>query len=112
MRRVFALDVLRCHACGSRRRTIALITQPGVIRRILEHLGLPAARRAGPSAAPARAPLRLIPSRPQARTRPRVVASATRARLAACPEGASSALFGPRDRAGRPDRCSQSIMGS
>lgn len=53
MRRVFAIDVLRCHACGSRRRIIALITQQGIVRRILEHLGLPADP---PPVAPARVP--------------------------------------------------------
>ena len=41
LRRVFGIDVLRCPACGSRRRLIALITDPGVVRRILRHLELP-----------------------------------------------------------------------
>jgi hypothetical protein len=40
MRRVFQLDVLRCVHCGGRRKLIALITDPFVARRILNHLGL------------------------------------------------------------------------
>jgi hypothetical protein len=39
MKRVLGLDVLECSACGSRRRLIALITDPPVIRRILVCLG-------------------------------------------------------------------------
>ncbi len=53
MKRVFGTDVLRCHRCRNRRQIVALITQPDVIRRILEHLGLPADP---PSLAPARSP--------------------------------------------------------
>ena len=53
MKRVFGHDVLRCHHCGNRRQIIALITEPSVIRRILEHLGLPAEL---PLLAPARPP--------------------------------------------------------
>jgi hypothetical protein len=56
MKRVFSLDVLRCHACGNRRQMIALITQPEVIRRILVHLGLPPDP---PPLAPARSPPQL-----------------------------------------------------
>ena len=56
MKRVFAIDVLRCHHCGSRRQVIALITLPSIIRRILEHLGLPADP---PIVAPARPPPQL-----------------------------------------------------
>jgi len=41
MKRVFGHDVLRCHHCGNRRQVIALITEASVIRRILQHLGLP-----------------------------------------------------------------------
>jgi len=41
MKRVFGHDVLRCHHCGNRRQIIALITEASVIRRILQHLGLP-----------------------------------------------------------------------
>ncbi len=53
MRRVFDVDVLRCAHCGSRRRLIALIAEPEVIRRILFHLGIPADP---PRLAPARSP--------------------------------------------------------
>ena len=41
LRRVFAIDVLKCHRCGGRRRLIAQITQPGVVAAILTALGLP-----------------------------------------------------------------------
>jgi len=40
MKRVFDLDALRCEHCGSRRKLIAMITEPIVVRRILRHLGL------------------------------------------------------------------------
>ena len=40
MRRVFDLDVLRCRACRTHRRLIALITERTVIVAILSHLGL------------------------------------------------------------------------
>ena len=53
MRRVFAIDVLKCHVCGSRRRWIAAITEQEAITKILEHLGLQSAL---PSPAPARPP--------------------------------------------------------
>ena len=56
MRRLFGLDVLRCHACGSNRQIIALITERSVIRRILAHLGLPADP---PTVTSARAPPQL-----------------------------------------------------
>jgi len=56
MLRVFAIDVLRCDSCGSRRQIIATITQRDVIQRILSHLGLPADP---PRVAPARAPPQL-----------------------------------------------------
>jgi len=39
MKRVFGLDVLECPNCKHRRRVIALITDPPVIRRILRCLG-------------------------------------------------------------------------
>ena len=53
LRRVFAIDVLTCPSCGSRRRLIALITDPPVLRKILRHLGLPAEP---PALAPPRSP--------------------------------------------------------
>jgi len=53
LRRVFEIDVLRCPKCGSRRRLIALITDPPVVRKILRHLSLPAEP---PTLAPPRSP--------------------------------------------------------
>ncbi|MBI5624182.1 MAG: transposase [Elusimicrobia bacterium] len=41
MRRAFDLDVLACPRCGGRMRLIATIEDPAVIRRLLDHLGLP-----------------------------------------------------------------------
>jgi hypothetical protein len=42
LKRVFAVDVLRCHLCGGRREVLALVTEGPVVRAILECLGLPA----------------------------------------------------------------------
>ena len=42
MRRVFEVDVLVCEHCGGRRRVLTFLTDPPVLRRILEHLGLAA----------------------------------------------------------------------
>jgi hypothetical protein len=53
LKRVFEIDVLTCPWCGGKRRLIALITDGAVVRRILEHLGLPTA---APVLAPARSP--------------------------------------------------------
>jgi hypothetical protein len=53
LKRVFEIDVLTCPWCGGRRKLIALLTDGQVVRRILEHLGLPTAT---PALAPARAP--------------------------------------------------------
>jgi hypothetical protein len=53
MRRVFEVDVLVCEHCGGRRRVLTFLTDPPVLRRILEHLGLPADP---PPVASARAP--------------------------------------------------------
>jgi putative transposase len=50
MQRAFAIDVLARPRCGSRMRLIATIHDPGVIRRILAHLGL---SRSGQSPGPA-----------------------------------------------------------
>jgi hypothetical protein len=47
--RVFREDVLAC-ACGGRRVVLAYLTQPGPVKAILDHLGLPST---GPSIAPA-----------------------------------------------------------
>jgi len=41
LRRVFEIDILACPDCGGRLRLVATIEQPGVIEKILAHLGLP-----------------------------------------------------------------------
>ena len=51
MKRVFATDVLECPRCSGRMRIVATITQPEVIRAMLECIGLPARP---PPLAPAR----------------------------------------------------------
>jgi len=53
LRRVFAIDVLRCARCGGRRAVLAFISEPAVVDKILLHLGLPARP---PPRAPARPP--------------------------------------------------------
>ena len=40
MRRVFLLDVLTCSRSGGRRKLLAFVCEPGVVRKILAHLGL------------------------------------------------------------------------
>ena len=50
---MFEIDVLHCDHCGGRRKLIALITEPRVVRRILRHLELP---HEPPPVAPARPP--------------------------------------------------------
>ena len=39
--RVFFIDVLRCPRCAASMVVLALISDPQVLRKILEHLGLP-----------------------------------------------------------------------
>ena len=41
LRRTFGVDVLACPKCDARRRVIAYIEEPSVVRKILRHLGLP-----------------------------------------------------------------------
>ena len=53
LKRVFAIDVLICPRCDGPRKLIALIHDGFVVRKILEHLGLPTEP---PPLAPARAP--------------------------------------------------------
>ncbi len=53
MQRVFAIDVLRCPSCGGRMKAIAEITDKGVARKMLEHVGLPSD---APERWPARGP--------------------------------------------------------
>ena len=50
--KAFLIDVLTCR-CGEKRSPIAAITAPGVIVKILDHLGLPSEP---PQVTPARAP--------------------------------------------------------
>jgi hypothetical protein len=53
LKRVFAIDVLACGACGNRMRVIAFLTDENVTRTLLEHLRLPSD---APVVRPARAP--------------------------------------------------------
>lgn len=39
LKRVFAIDLSRCPNCGGELRVIGAIAEPGVIKRILEHIG-------------------------------------------------------------------------
>ena len=52
LKRVFDIDIEHCPDCGGELKIIAAIEDPGVIVRILSHLGLPAR-------APPREPRRL-----------------------------------------------------
>jgi len=54
IRKVYEADPLQCPKCKGPMRVIALIDDPGVIRHILEHLGLWAAEapERGPPVAP------------------------------------------------------------
>ena len=45
LKRVFAIDLKRCPHCGGQLRVIAVITEPGVISRILQHMGLDGVRQ-------------------------------------------------------------------
>ena len=38
---VFEVDVLHCEQCGGRLEVIAFLTERAVVRKVLEHLGLP-----------------------------------------------------------------------
>jgi hypothetical protein len=53
LRRTFEVDVFVCARCGGRRQVLAYLTAPGVVRAILEHLGLP---KQAPKVAEARGP--------------------------------------------------------
>ena len=53
MARAFLIDVLECPKCSGRMKLIALIDEPRVVRKILEHLCLPTDI---PSPRPARSP--------------------------------------------------------
>ena len=41
LKRTHGIDVLRCIRCGARARLIATITEPSVVKAILDHVGLP-----------------------------------------------------------------------
>ena len=43
MKRVFAVDVLVCDACGGAMRILAVVPEGDATRAILDHLGLPTA---------------------------------------------------------------------
>ncbi len=53
MKRGLELDVLTCEHCGGKREVLKCITDPKVITRTLDHLGLATSL---PTIAPARAP--------------------------------------------------------
>ena len=57
LKKVFAVDVLACPACGGRLRVIAFIAEALVAKRILDHLGLDAC---GPPLSRALAPPELF----------------------------------------------------
>ena len=42
LKRVFAIDILKCSACGGPMKVLAYITDRAVVKKILSHLGLPA----------------------------------------------------------------------
>jgi hypothetical protein len=42
LRRTFDVEVLACTRCQGRLRLMSVITEPATVRRILEHLGIPA----------------------------------------------------------------------
>jgi hypothetical protein len=53
IRRVYEVDPLVCPECGGKMRVVAFITDPPVIRRILDHLAHRGVTRAPPSPASA-----------------------------------------------------------
>jgi hypothetical protein len=57
LRRSFEVDVLTCAHCGGRVRVLGEITEPSMVRLILESLGLPTE---APVAARARDPTELL----------------------------------------------------
>jgi len=57
LRRSFDVDVLRCAACGGRLRVLGEVTEPSLVRLVLETLGLPSD---APRAARARDPTELL----------------------------------------------------
>ncbi len=67
LRRVFALEVLLCAACGGQRRVISEIREGPVAKKILEHLGLPTEP---PARTPAWVTAEMFPTGPPARGPP------------------------------------------
>ena len=57
LRRSFDVDVLSCTACGGRLRVLGEVTEPSLVRLVLETLGLPPD---APRAARARNPTELL----------------------------------------------------
>jgi len=57
LRRVYRFDVLHCPQCAEPMHVVAAISEPNVIAKILQHLGLPSAV---PDCAPARAPPEML----------------------------------------------------
>jgi hypothetical protein len=53
LRRTLEVDVLACPGCAGRLRLLATIEDPAVVKKILNHLGLPAEI---PKTLPARSP--------------------------------------------------------
>ena len=41
LRRTYGVDALRCPKCAARMRVMATIVEPGVVKKILAHQGLP-----------------------------------------------------------------------
>jgi hypothetical protein len=57
LRRSFDVDVLQCVSCGGRLRVVGEVTEPAMVRLVLESLGMPAE---GPRIARARDPTELL----------------------------------------------------
>ena len=52
LKRSFAIDIMKCSACGGTMRLISHIEEPIVIAKILGHLGLPTEAPGPPARAP------------------------------------------------------------
>ena len=53
LKRVFLIDILKCHKCGGRRELISVIQDSNTVSKILDHVGIPSEP---PRFEPARAP--------------------------------------------------------
>jgi len=58
LKHVYAVDVLECARCGGRMRVIAFLSDPPVVRKILDHLHIPSSP---PRTKPARSPPQDLP---------------------------------------------------